>query len=172
LIIGIPPTLVTSRKKIARGPAQQQGLGPGGVVKVFTRPDFAPVSWAAHLQSFWRVRDRPNVLFLTYEEMKRDSRAAIARIAAFMGVELTAAELAEVERRSSFAYMKEHQHRFNPGHVVPWGSAGGYMIRRGERGGSGELLTAEQRQQIDDSCRAQLLAIGSDFPYDEAFAAR
>ncbi|HET8695931.1 MAG TPA: sulfotransferase domain-containing protein, partial [Gammaproteobacteria bacterium] len=106
------------------------------------------------------------------EEMKRDLRAANAKIAAFMGVDLTAAELAEVERRSSFAYMKEHEHRFNSGQMVPWGSAGGYMIRRGERGGSNELLTAEQRQQIDDACRAQLLALGSDFPYDEAFAAR
>src|SRR5262245_57549202 len=107
--------------------------------EMFVQPDFAPVSWAAHLQSYWRVRDRPNVLFLTYEEMKRDASAGILKIAAFMRVELGTAELAEVVRRSSFAYMKQEQHRFNPGHIVPWGSAGGYMIRRGERGGSGEL---------------------------------
>ena len=141
-------------------------------VKSFTRPDFVPVSWAAHLQSYWRVRDRPNVLFLTYEELKRDAAGGVRRIAEHMGVELTAAELAEVVRRSSFTYMKEAQDKFNPGQVVPWGSAGGYMIRRGERGGAAELLTAEQRRQIDDDCRAQLVALGSDFPYDEAFAAR
>jgi hypothetical protein len=141
-------------------------------VEIFIRPDFSPVSWAAHLQSYWSVRDRPNVLFLTYDEMKRDSAAAIRRIAAFMGVELAAAELAEVQRQSSFAYMKDAEQKFNPGHIVPWGSAGGYMIRRGERGGSGELLTPEQRKRIDDECRAQLVALGSDFPYDEAFAAR
>ncbi|HEX5047758.1 MAG TPA: sulfotransferase domain-containing protein [Gammaproteobacteria bacterium] len=141
-------------------------------VEMFVQPSFAPVSWAAHLQSYWRVRDRPNVLFLTYEEMKRDSAAAILRIAAFMGVELAAAELAEVERRSSFAYMKQEQQRFNPGHVVPWGSASGYMIRRGERGASDELLTPGQRRRIDDTCRAQLVALGSDFPYDATFAAR
>ena len=82
-----------------------------------------------------------------------------------MGVELNVAELAEVERRSSFAYMKQEQHRFNPGHIVPWGSAGGYMIRRGERGTSRQL-TEKQRRRIDDTCRAQLLALGSDFPYD------
>jgi hypothetical protein len=138
-------------------------------VELFIRPDFAPVSWAAHLQSYWRVRDRPNVLFLTYDEMKRDSAVAIRRIAAFMGVELATTELAEVERRSSFAYMKEAQHKFNPGQVVPWGSAGGYMLRRGERGRSDELLTQEQRKRIDDACRAQLVTLGSDFPYDEAF---
>jgi len=139
--------------------------------EMFVQPDFAPVSWAAHLQSYWRVRDRPNVLFLTYEEMKRDSTAAIRKIAAFMGVQLAAAELAEVAHRSSFAYMKQEQQRFDPGHIVPWGSAGGYMIRRGERGSSGEL-TAEQRRRIDEACRAQLVALGSDFPYDAAFPAR
>ena len=141
-------------------------------VEMFVQPDFAPVSWAGHLQSYWRVRERPNVLFLTYEELKRDSAAGIRRIAAFMSVELAPAELAQVERRSSFAYMKEEQRRFNPGHIVPWGRAGGYMIRRGERGGAEELLTPEQRRRIDDACRAQLVALESDFPYDEAFAAR
>jgi len=42
-------------------------------------------------------------------------------------------------------------------------------IRRGECGRSGELLTPEQRQRIDDACRAQLVALESAFPYDEAF---
>jgi hypothetical protein len=42
--------------------------------------------------------------------------------------------------------MKQEQHKFDPGHVVPWGTAGGYMIRRGERGGADELLTREQKQ--------------------------
>jgi hypothetical protein len=44
------------------------------------------------------------------------------------------------------------------------------MLRRGERGGSAELLSPEQRQRIDETCRAQLVALGSDFPYEEAFA--
>ena len=140
-------------------------------VEMFISPSFAPVSWAAHLQSYWRVRDRPNVLFLTYEQMKRDTPAAIRRIADFLDIELTAAELAEVARRSSFPFMKAEQHKFNPGHVVPWGAADGYMIRRGVRGGSDELLTGAQRQRVDDEARAQLIALGSDFPYDEAFRA-
>jgi hypothetical protein len=56
-----------------------------------------------------------------------------------------------VARRSSFAYMKQEQHKFNPGHVVPWGTAGGYMIRRGERGRVDELPTREQKQRIDSA---------------------
>ncbi|HUL81840.1 MAG TPA: sulfotransferase domain-containing protein [Gammaproteobacteria bacterium] len=139
-------------------------------VDCFLDKDFNVASWAGHLNSYWQVRARPNVLFLTYEEMKRDAHGAVRKIADFMGVDLTATELEKVVKRSSFAYMKEHESRFNPGHVVPWGAAGGYMMRRGERGSSGELLSPELERRIDDVCRARLVELGCDFPYDEAFA--
>jgi hypothetical protein len=140
-------------------------------VDCFLDEDFNVVSWAAHLNSYWQQRARANLLFLTYEEMKRDSPSAVRRIAEFMGVNLSPSELAEVVRRASFGYMKEHEQRFNPGHVVPWGQAGGYMVRRGERGASSELLSEELKRRIDDVCRARLAELGCDFPYDAAFAA-
>jgi hypothetical protein len=140
-------------------------------LEMFIRPNFAIGSWAFHVASYWRVRDKPNVLFLTYEEVKRDHAAAVGRIAQFMQVELSAAELAEVVRLSSFGYMKEAQSKFDPGQVVPWGGTD-YMIRRGEQGRSSELLTQAQRQRIDDTCREQLRELGSTFPYDELYAAR
>jgi hypothetical protein len=143
----------------------------GTWVEMFLSPTFAVGSWAAHLAGYWRMRDQPNVLFLTYEEMKRDRAAAVGRIATFMQVDLSAEELAEVVRLSSFEYMKHRGARFEPGQVVPWGGTG-YMVRRGEQGRSSELLTETQRQRIDDVCRAQLEELGSDFPYDEKFGAR
>jgi len=84
-------------------------------VEMFVQPDFAPVGWAGHLQSYWRMRDRPNVLFLTYEELSATALRGFGGSPGSWGVELTSTELAEVERRSSFAYMKQEQHRFNPG---------------------------------------------------------
>jgi hypothetical protein len=66
--------------------------------------------------------------------------------------------------------MKEIGHKFDaPG--APWASAKGAMMRRGERGASGEMLSAEQQQRIDDYWRAELARIGCDFPYDAAFGA-
>ena len=75
-----------------------------------------------------------------YEQVKRDPSSAIRKLASFMQVDLAAAELEEVARRSSFAYMKQMEHKFNPGQVVPWGQAGGYMLRRGERGSAGTAV--------------------------------
>jgi len=97
----------------------------------------------AELLAEWR--DRPNVLFLTYEELKRDCAAGIRRIAGFWAWSSPQRSSRRWSAARASRNMKQEQHRFNPGHVVPWGSAGGYMIRRGERGGSGEL-TREQRR--------------------------
>ncbi len=128
-------------------------------------------SWAEHLASYWAVRDQPNVLFLTYEEMKRDHVAAVARIAEFMGVALTPDELRSVVHESSFATMKQAGEKFDPGQILPW-TRDRSMVRSGTSGSSSDLLTPAQQKQIDDYCRADLKRLGCDFPYDDVYGAR
>jgi hypothetical protein len=124
-------------------------------------------SWAEHLHSGWQLRERDNVLFLTYEEMKLDRAAAVDRIAALMGVSLAPAERDAVLARSSYEHMKAISRKFDTiGLSPPWVDPHGTMIRAGRAGGSGELLTPEQQKRIDDFWRAELLRLGSDFPYD------
>jgi hypothetical protein len=133
---------------------------------MFSR-DF-PDAWAEHVASYWPERHHPNVLFLTYEEMRADHMGAVRKIAAFMGVDLTLGELESVVRQSSFAAMKAAGPKFEPGQALPW-SAESAMMRKGASGGSSELLTPEQQLQIDDYCRRELGRLGCDFPYDAAF---
>lgn len=134
----------------------------------YLSPDTALGSWAEHVACFWRLRDRPNVLFMTYESMRADLPGTVDRIAALMGVALSAEERAAVIERSSFAHMKSIGHKFDaPG--APWASSAGAMMRKGESGASGELLSAEQQRRIDDYWQAQLEALGCDFPYQAAF---
>jgi len=111
------------------------------------------------------------VLFLTYEEMKADLPGAVRRISQLMNVELTAAELDSVVEQSSYAHMKSISHKFDAiGMSPPWANARGSMVRRGQRGGAGELLSVADQRRIDDYWRAELEKLGSDFPYDAAFA--
>jgi hypothetical protein len=139
-----------------------------GWLDAFLSPDALIGSWARHLASGWRRRDAGNVLFLTYEDMRADLGSAVDKIADFVSVKLTHEQRAAVIERSSFAYMKNIEHKFEaPG--APWAKAKGAMMRRGQSGASGELLTAEQQRRIDDYWRAELERIGCDFPYDEAF---
>jgi hypothetical protein len=141
----------------------------GHWVDLFLAGATGHASWGRHLASFWRIRDRSNVLFLTFESLKRDTPAAVAQIAKFMGVDLTGAELAAVVQASSWQAMKQNQKQFDPGQVLPW-SGRDYFLRSGKSGGSGELLTPAMQLHIDEACRAELRRLECDFPYDQAFA--
>jgi len=134
----------------------------------FLSPNTPTGSWARHVDGGWRNRHRPNLLFLTYEEMKADLPGAVRRIAALMGVDLTEDEFQLVVEQAGFAYMRTVGHKFDP-MPMPWAKAEGAMIRRGERGSAGELLDEEQKRRVDDYWRAELKRLGSDFPYDEKF---
>jgi hypothetical protein len=139
-------------------------------LEVYLSKDTYFGSWAEHLQGGWAHRDRENVLFLTYEEMRQDLRAAVERIAEHMKVDLTPEELDAVVRQSSYEHMKSINYKFGTaGLSPPWASPRGAMIRRGQSGGAGELLSNEDQRRIDDYWRAELAGLGSDFPYDEVF---
>ena len=129
--------------------------------------DATPFIWSEHLHGYWRNRHLPNVLILTYEDMKKDMAASVKRIADFMGVELTQDEFDLVCEKSSFAYMKAAEDKFHPPAMTPWSLPGRQMIRRGVSGGSSELISSEQQRFIDDHFRADLQRLGSDCPYDE-----
>lgn len=135
-------------------------------------PAFPFGVWSEHLNSYWQVRERANVLFLTYEEMKQDLPGTVSRIAAFLRTDLTPAEHAEIVRKSGFAWMKQHEHQFDTGMIMPWSKPVGRIVRRGAAGGSDELLTPAQQNRIDEHWRAELARLGCDFPYDQAFAKR
>ncbi len=126
-------------------------------------------SWAEHLAGFWAVRHEPNVLFLTYEDMRRDHAGTVRKIAEFMGVALKPDELQAVIHESSFAVMRAAEGRFEPGQILPW-TRERAMVRAGKSGQSGELLAPAQQRFIDDFCRAELARLGCDFPYDERYA--
>ncbi len=151
---------------------QSMALGPlmpsvENWVQYFLSPNFSD-PWAEHLASYWTVRNEPNVLFLTYEEMKTNHSGTVRKIAAFLDVNLTPAEFRAVCEKSTFASMKAAGSRFEPGRVVPWGKQS-VMMRRGASGGSDELLTHEQQRRIDSHFRSELVRLGCDFPYDRVF---
>lgn len=126
--------------------------------------------WAEHADSFWKWRDRPNVLVMTFNDMKRDIETCTKRIADIMGVKLTEEQLARVLEQNKFSYMQAHESMFCPP-LFPLGdhSKSPKMVRSGKSGNSGELLSREQQAAIDKYYMAELERLGSDFPYRELF---
>ncbi len=126
--------------------------------------------WAIHTAGFWRWRERPNVLVLTFGELKQDPRRSIERVAETLGVALGEAAQAKVEERASFDYMKAHESKFSPPHPPFSDGRRTVTVRSGKTGASGELLDREQQQAVDEACQAELRQLGSDFPYAEIFS--
>lgn len=134
----------------------------------FVTDRFMYQSWPEFIDSWWRVRDRDNVLILLYEEMKRDADASLNQVADFLGVGLTDEQFAMVAKKSGFNWMKANDHRFAP-HA--WDGGQVSLVRQAEAGAPKAELTHEQRCRIDEWCREELGRIGSDFPYSQLYAA-
>jgi hypothetical protein len=139
-------------------------------VELFFEPGLLGTAWAEHTAGFWAVRERPNVLVRTFNQAKANLPGMVTELATHLGVELSEDEHARVVERSSFAWMRANEAKFQPP-TFPLvnHAAKPKMVRRGAVGGSHELLDADQRARIDDFAREQLRRIGSEFPYDELF---
>jgi len=98
------------------------------------------VPWARHLAGYWRVRNQPNVLFLTYEDLRSAPADVVQQIAHFMRVTLDTLQLEAVMQAASF--------------------------RPGE---ADQRLSPELGQLIDEHSRSELRRLNCDFPYDLAY---
>lgn len=116
--------------------------------ELFLRGQVAYGSWFAHIEPWWRARTDPNVLFLTYEGLRRDLPGAVRQVAAFCDVALDKAKLDRVIESCSLGYMRAHEEKFDPRlehsiHRRPRARRGDF-IRKGEVGAGRHQLNDEQ----------------------------
>ncbi|MCH9685717.1 MAG: sulfotransferase domain-containing protein [Deltaproteobacteria bacterium] len=134
----------------------------------FLGGSFIAGSWAEHTAGYWAWRNRPNVEVMCFPRMKDDLPGTVDRVARVMGVSFTRTQRSRVIERCSFAHMKANESKFAPPQMrFVDGTAA--MIRKGESGASGELLSRAQQAAIDRHCQAELLRLGADFPYADVF---
>ena len=101
-----------------------------------------------HLGPWFEARLENNVLFLTYEEMKRDSTNAVAKIATFLSLpEASNPEfLSRVVEQSSFSRMREDQDRWSSRRPDDMPA----FVRRGIVGDWKNLFSDDQARRLAD----------------------
>lgn len=80
----------------------------------FLAGDLQYGSWLDYTRA-WRAaaQEHPRLLWLRYEDLKQDLGGEVRRIARFLEVALDDETLARVVERGSFAFMKQHEARFD-----------------------------------------------------------
>ncbi|MBT5701731.1 MAG: sulfotransferase domain-containing protein [Gammaproteobacteria bacterium] len=130
-----------------------------------------------HLLSWWPRRNEPDVLFLAYELMLRNSSSTIERIAEFIGINLDQELLALTLEHSSLPFMLAHKNRFDDALMrtkseemsnLPTGSDSA-KVRDG-RVGSRTILSNRTLARIDETWREQITPVLGFNNYDEMLA--
>lgn len=130
--------------------------------------DRGPDYWD-HMASWLRQRDNPDVLLLTFEEMKEDLRGVVERVAGFIGIEDEEAIDSAVEH-SSFEFMSTHRAPFSEAWTrnhaarilgIPVESEAS-KVRQGTVGQNRQELSTSTRQRLDEIWKQ---TIASEFGY-------
>ena len=95
-------------------------------MEYFLRGDVTFGSWWDHVPEWWAHRDEPNVLFLKYEDLKKDLRANVKTIADFLGCSVDEATIQKIAQATTIDSMKANstlwteQHFLRKGVVGDW----------------------------------------------------
>ncbi|MFV1988371.1 MAG: sulfotransferase domain-containing protein [Gemmatimonadota bacterium] len=123
--------------------------------------------WPAHVEGWWNAaRERENVLFVHFEDMKADLAAVVRRVASFLDIdELSEGEVAEIVRKSGFDYMREHERTFemHPPHLL---ATDAEMFVKGTADRH-EDVADDVRRRISTWCASRLS--GANYPMAERY---
>ena len=124
-------------------------------------------SWFEHVLEWWKHKDDPNVLFLKYEDMKKDHPGAVRAIAEFIGCDLKPDVVNKIVKESTIDRMKA-----NPNTNFSWVSPTMYAIkeinpfvRKGIVGDWKNHFTAEQSAKFDAVYQEKMKGTGLNFDY-------
>lgn len=134
------------------------GIAPGADFDALFERWLTFGAWYRNVRSWWPHRQDSKVLWLRYEDIKRDLEAGIETILRFLGWSLRPDQKATVLELCSFAWMKQHGDKFAPEPSHLHTSAGNHvsLVRKGAVGDYRSLLTAQHEQRILDKARQEL----------------
>ena len=131
-------------------------------IPMFMKGEVGYGSWFDHVLGWWAHKDDPNVLFLKYEDMKKDLSGSVQQIAEFIGCTITKEELEAVVKQTEFGSMKsnplanyswEGEHQVTP------------FMRKGMVGDWKNHFSDEESAMFDTLYTDRMKGSGLDFDF-------
>ena len=117
-----------------------------------------------HVLSWWVHRNDENVLFLKYEDMKRDLPGNVAKVASFIGVDLSSDLVSKIADMTTFEKMKKDDSANFVWDKTFVEDGNPMWLRKGTVGDWKNFFTAEQSAEIDALCAKEFK--DTDFKLD------
>ena len=111
------------------------------------------LDWLAHdgypfwslwenVRSWWEIRALPNVLFVHFNDLKRDMPGQMRRIAKFLDIEVAAADWPHIEEYCGFDWMKRNAAKSVPLGGAFWEGGAESFVHKGQNRRWSETLSA------------------------------
>ncbi|XP_042301281.1 amine sulfotransferase-like [Sceloporus undulatus] len=123
--------------------------------------------WLDHVEGWTAQRDNLNILFILYEEMKKDLRSSVLKICNFLGKRLTEEELDDIVDKASFGKMSVDR-RANYTTVSPeiLDFTKGRFLRKGTVGDWKNMMTVAQSERFDSIFKERMEKLPFKFFWD------
>ncbi|XP_061665776.1 sulfotransferase 1 family member D1-like [Syngnathoides biaculeatus] len=139
-----------------------------GYIHKFMRGELSWGSWYDHVKGYWEERDKRNILYIFYEDMKENPRREVERIMRYLDLSLSDDIITRIVELTSFTAMKENpmaNYTCAPKSVFDRSISA--FMRKGEVGDWKNHFTPEQSAEFDADYERQMKQ--ADIPFRTEF---
>nr|XP_003215620.1 PREDICTED: amine sulfotransferase [Anolis carolinensis]XP_008118683.1 PREDICTED: amine sulfotransferase [Anolis carolinensis] len=123
--------------------------------------------WLDHVEGWSAQKDNQNILFLMYEEMKKDLKGSVIKICNFLGKRLTEEEIDDVVDKASFGKMsvdRRANYTTMPSDLLDFSK--GRFLRKGTIGDWKNTMTVAQNERFDSVFKKRIEKLPIKFCWD------
>ncbi|XP_071506514.1 sulfotransferase 1A1-like [Diadema antillarum] len=131
-------------------------------------------SWFENVLPLWERRNHPNVLFLKYEDMKKNLRGTVEQVARFIGKSLSDDVIDRIVEASTFGAMKKSKSanpdflkaELDPSQKEPESKTSSSFMRKGVVGDWKNYFTDDQSRRFDELYAEKMTGSGLEFQFE------
>lgn len=109
-----------------------------------------------NIRAWWQLRTLPNILFIHFNDLKRDMPGEMRRIAQFLDIPIDEARWTDIQEYCSFDWMKKNAARSVPLGGAFWDGGAEVFINKGTNGRWMDTLTAQDSAEYEARAEKEL----------------